>query len=62
MNPFLIIALVLAWVISLIMFAGSIIETEHTSEFRTVSAIAVVIGFFLLIICAAEWNQLHNIH
>lgn len=62
MNPFLIIALVLAWVISLIMFAGSIIEPENIEEFRIASFIAAVIGFILLSVCGNQWYQLHNIH
>jgi hypothetical protein len=63
MNPFLIIALILAWAICLGSACLSYLTPAErdTSGLQFLAIIAAgVIGIFLLIACGASWHQLHG--
>jgi len=61
MNPFLIVALILAWAICIGSLCLSYLTTKRdTSGLDFLAIIAGIIGIFLLIACGASWHQLHG--
>ena len=63
MNPFLILALVIAWFISFGLFWIGYCDYysgDKPNNFWFYSFIFMLVGVILLIVCGVEWSHLHQ--